>query len=222
MITIKNLSKKFHSNNEEIVLFKDLDLHIEEKKIISIIWPSGSWKSTFLNMLSGIDTDYEWDISLDGVNISNLTMEEITQIRWQKISYIFQNFRLIDNLTVAENIDLIIELNKLERNFSTDEILKLVWLFDKKDTYIYHLSWWESQRVAIARAFVWKTKILLADEPTGALDEKNKENIMNLILSLHKKIQNTIIIITHDMQVAKLADICYELKNNTFVNISNV
>lgn len=211
MIQIKNLKKYFQVWDEKIEIFKDLNLEIHSWEFIAIIWPSGSGKSTFLNLVSGIDRSFEWVLEIDGQDISTLKDDEMTEFRGKNLSYIFQNFKLVDNLTVWENIDLIVELNNLERNFSTDEILKIVGLSSKKDVYAFHLSWWESQRVAIARAFVWKTKILLADEPTGALDSKNKKIIMDLILELHKKIKNTIVMITHDDEVAQLAQKIYKV-----------
>lgn len=219
MIKITNLKKYFQVSNEKIEIFKNLNLQIESGSFIAIIWPSGSGKSTFLNLLSGIDRKFEGSLEIDNQDISALKDDEITEFRGKNLSYIFQNFKLVENLTVWENVDLIVELNNLERNFSTDEILKIVGLSSKKDVYAFHLSWWESQRVAIARAFVWKTKILLADEPTGALDSKNKKIIMDLILELHKKIKNTIIMITHDDEVAKLAQEIYKVWDGDIIKI---
>lgn len=219
MIQIKKIFKSFSSNWSKVDIFKKLELEIDTWDFISIIWPSWSWKTTLLNMLSWIDNDYLWDIIIDQINISKIKESEKTEFRWKNISYIFQNFRLVDNLTVKENIDLIVELNKLDRNFKTDEILKIVWLYDKKDTYVFNLSWWESQRVAIARAFVWKTKLLLADEPTWALDIVNKKIIMDLILKLHSEIKNTIIMITHDDDIAKLASKAFKIINYDLVPI---
>lgn len=219
MIKITNLKKYFQVANEKIEIFKDLNLQIESGAFIAIIWPSGSGKSTFLNLLSGIDRSFEGNLEIDNQDISALKDDEITEFRGKNLSYIFQNFKLVENLTVGENVDLIVELNNLERNFSTDEILKIVGLSSKKDVYAFHLSWWESQRVAIARAFVGKTKILLADEPTGALDSKNKKIIMDLILELHKKIKNTIIMITHDDEVAKLAQEIYKVWDGDIIKI---
>jgi len=213
MIKIKNLSKVFWKNSEKVEIFRDLNLEIKDGSFISIVWPSGSWKSTFLNMMSWIDTDFTWSLEVFSFDYKTKNENEITSFRWKNISYIFQNFKLIDNLTVRENIDLVIELNDLERNFSTVEILKLVGLETKADNYVFNLSWWESQRVAIARAFVWKTKLLLADEPTGSLDTKNKKIIMDLISSLHKKTKNTIVMITHDDEVAKISDIVYKMND---------
>lgn len=219
MIKITNLKKYFQVSNEKIEIFKNLNLQIESGSFIAIIWPSGSGKSTFLNLLSGIDRKFEGSLEIDNQDISALKDDEITEFRGKNLSYIFQNFKLVENLTVWENVDLIVELNNLERNFSTDEILKIVGLSSKKEVYAFHLSWWESQRVAIARAFVWKTKILLADEPTGALDSKNKKIIMDLILELHKKIKNTIIMITHDDEVAKLAQEIYKVWDGDIIKI---
>ncbi|MDA9129291.1 ABC transporter ATP-binding protein [Candidatus Gracilibacteria bacterium] len=220
MISLKNLSKSFISGEGHVTIFSNLHFTIEKGGFISIIGPSGSGKSTFLNLLSGIDTKYEGDISIDGTSMRDFTDTQITGFRGKNISYIFQNFKLIENLTVRENIDLIVDLNKLERNFSTEEILKIVGLESKIDTYVYNLSGGESQRVAIARAFVGKTKLLLADEPTGALDVNNKENIMNLIGKLHKKIGNTIVLITHDSDVAALAEKAYKVEGHGLKEIT--
>lgn len=211
MIHIHNLKKTFQVWNETIEIFKNLNLEIQTWEFIWVIGPSGSGKSTFLNLLSWIDRNFSGTLEIDGKDISKLSADEITEFRGKNISYIFQNFKLVENLTVAENVDLIVELNQLERNFSTDEILKIVGLSSKKDVYAFHLSGGESQRVAIARAFVGKTSLLLADEPTGALDAKNKKNIMDLIVKLHKKIKNTIVMITHDDEVAKLAETVYKV-----------
>ncbi len=222
MIKINNLNKLFKVWNEIIEIFKNLSLEIKSWEFISIIGPSWSWKSTFLNLISWIDRNFEWILKINDFNISNLSDDEITEFRWKNLSYIFQNFKLIDNLTVEENIDLIVDLNNLERNFSTNDILEIVWLSSKKDVYVFNLSWWESQRVAIARAFVWKTSILLADEPTWSLDQKNKKIIMDLILNLHKKINNTIILITHDEEVAKLAWKIYKMWNSKLELVKNI
>lgn len=212
MITIQKLQKRFPAGEGYVDIFSDLDFTLEEWGFISVIGPSGSGKSTLLNLLSGIDRNYEWEILLDGDSLWDLSDTQITEFRGKNISYIFQNFKLIENLTVRENIDLIVDLNKLERNFSTEEILKIVGIESKIDTYVYKLSGGESQRVAIARAFVGKTKLLLADEPTGALDASNKQIVMDLIVELHKKIKNTIILITHDDEVAKLAERVYKVE----------
>lgn len=210
MIKIEKLSKNYDKSK----IFKNLDLKIKTGEIISIIGPSGSGKSTLLNIISWLDMEFSWNIIIGDKSLKDIKWsEKITKFRWQNISFIFQNFNLIDNLTVEENIDLVIDINKLERNYGTDEIIKLVWLETKKNQYPFNLSWWEKQRVAIARAFVWKSKLLLADEPTWSLDIENTNNITKLIKKLNKKTKTTIIIITHDLEVAKIADKTYEIKD---------
>jgi len=210
MIKIEKLNKKYWTSD----IFTDMSIEINGGEIITILWPSGSGKSTLLNLISLIDRDYEWKIEIDKKDIWNIkTEDKATEFRGKNISFIFQNFNLIDNLTVKENIDLVIDINNLERNYTTEDIIKLVGLEKKKESYPFNLSWWEKQRVAIARAFVWKNKLLLADEPTGSLDSKNTENICNLIKELNKKTKNTIIIITHDNKVANIWDRIFEIKD---------
>ena len=214
MIKIKNISKNYGKSK----ILKDLDLEIKSWEIISIVWPSWSGKSTLLNTISGLDMDFSWDIIIDDKSLKSIKWsEKITKFRWENISFIFQNFNLIDNLTVEENVDLVMDINNLERNYSTDEIIKLVWLENKKKSYPFNLSWWEKQRVAIARAFVWKSKLLLADEPTWSLDKDNTDNIVNLIKKLNEETKTTIIIITHDLEVAKIADKTYEIKDYNLI-----
>ena len=115
MIKIKNLSKVFWKDREKVEILRNLNLEIKEGSFISIVWPSGSWKSTFLNMMSWIDTDFTWSLEVFSFDYKTKNENEITTFRWKNISYIFQNFKLIDNLTVRENIDLVIELNDLEK-----------------------------------------------------------------------------------------------------------
>jgi len=214
MIKIKKISKEFPNTK----IYKNLDLEIESWEIVSIVWPSWSGKSTLLNLISWLDMDFSWDIEISWKSLKKIKSDEkMTKFRWKNISFIFQNFNLIENLTVEENIDLVIDINKIERNYSTKEILKLVWLENKKNEYPFNLSWWEKQRVAIARAFVWKNKLLLADEPTWSLDSDNTKNIISLIKKLNKKTKNTIVLITHDMEVAKIADRIFELKNYNLI-----
>lgn len=220
MIHIQNLSKSFSTSDTDVVIFSGLTLRFTPGSFSSIIGPSGSGKSTFLNLVSGIDRDYSGSIEIAEQKIEWFSDSQMTQFRGKNISYIFQNFKLIENLTVRENIDLVIELNNLERNFETEEILKIVGLSEKINTYVYNLSGGESQRVAIARAFVGKTQLLLADEPTGALDVANKNIIMDLILELHTRIKNTIIVITHDDEVAKLWKDIYKVSGGWLQKIT--
>lgn len=218
MIKITNLNKSYKAeNNNEVIIYKDLNLEIKQWDFISILGTSWSWKTTLFNLISWLD-NFDWgDIEVGNNFLKKMNHEEKTNFRWKNISFIFQQYNLIDNLTVEENIDLIIELNKLERMYETTEILKIVWLESKSDSYPYNLSWWEQQRVAVARAFVWKTQILLADEPTWNLDIENTNIIIELIKKLHMDTNNTIIMITHDLDIAKVADKIYNVENNNLI-----
>jgi putative ABC transport system ATP-binding protein len=212
MITISQLSKVFSSPEwEKIEIFNQLDLSIPAWEFVSIMWPSWRGKTTLLNMISWLDTDYTGNISLFWQSYKDFSPSQITSFRGKNISYIFQDFNLIENLTVEENIDLILDINKTKRRFTTSEILEKVWLLSKKNQYPFLLSGGEKQRVAIARAFVSETKILLADEPTWSLDLKNSHNVMSLLVDLWKNSWVTIIMITHAKEIALYSSIQYEL-----------
>lgn len=218
MIHIQKLHKKYpNENGTDTVIYEWMDLEIADGRFIWVLWKSGTGKTTLLNLLSGLDNFNAGSIDINGNQLENMTDEEKTAFRAKHISFIFQQFNLIDNLTVKENIDLIIDLNKIERQYDTKELLEIVWLWDKLDAYPYNLSGGEQQRVAVARAFVGKTSLLLADEPTWNLDEANSDIVMNLIQKLHKDTGNTIIMITHDLEIAKLADTSFFLENHILV-----
>ena len=216
MIQAKKLNKHYNIwKPEENIIFDDLDIKIKSGEFVAIIGTSGSGKTTFLNMVAGLIEFDSGSLEVANTKLETLSQNQATRFRGQNISFIFQDFHLVDNLTVEENIDLIIDLNKLNRRYSTWEILKKVWLKHKAKQYPFNLSGGEQQRVAIARAFVWETPLLLADEPTGNLDDSNSDNIMKLIAKLHKESKNTIAMITHDIEVAKKADTIYKLSENT-------
>lgn len=218
MIKAKKLSKSYkNEHGPDTEIYKDMDLEIKKWSFISILWTSGSGKTTFLNLVSWLDSVSGWSLEVNKQKLETLSDDDKTSFRGKNISFIFQQFNLIDNLTVTENIDLIIELNKIERRYKTEELLKIVWLEKKGDSYPYNLSWWEQQRVAVARAFIGKTPILLADEPTGNLDEKNSDIVMKLIKKLHKDSWNTILMITHDLDIAAQADMSYYLEKQKLI-----
>ncbi len=143
--------------------------------------------------------------------------EQKTRLRGENIGFIFQSFNLLPYLTVAQNIDLVLDLNKLERRFSTEEIATLVWLWKKLSHYPTQLSGWEQQRVGIARALVGNTTLILADEPTGNLDKKTSQQIMDLLLDLHKRNGCTIDLITHDPQIAAQTQLQLKLEEGKIV-----
>ncbi len=213
MLSCHQLSKAYTTNNSTVTIYDKLDRSVKTGSSVAIMWPSGSGKSTLLNLISGLDTPDHGSVSFWKTIISDLGEDERTRWRSQHVGFIFQQFHLIPNLTIEDNIDLVIDIAQIERRFSTDEILKKVWLAWYNKRYPHQLSGWEQQRVAIARAFVAKLPLLLADEPTGNLDHTNAVLIMDLMMKLQQESDTTIIIITHDPQVAKYADIQYTLNN---------
>lgn len=215
MILLNNISKSYNTTEWKITIFDDTSLEVQPWSFIAVMWPSGSWKSTLLNLLSWLDKPTQWEIHIGWTDITNYDNNTLTKRRWRNISFIFQSFHLLPHLTVEENINLAVQLNNLETRYTTDEILEKVWLWDRKKAYPFTLSGGEQQRVAIARAFIWKTPILLADEPTGNLDENNAKRIIELISDLHKDTWTTIIMITHDSAIAQYAQTRYVLKNHT-------
>ena len=222
MIKLENITKKYIWENSQSTIYENLNFEVEQGDFIAIVWRSGSWKTSLLNIIAGLIDFDQWDIIINDKKYSDMSLNEKTKFRWKNMSFIFQQFHLIPNLSVAENIELTLDINKISARFTVDEILEKIWLANKKNNYPFELSGWEQQRVAIARAFVWNTDILLADEPTWNLDEKNAQNIMELLKNMHKETKNTIILITHDMWVAKFANKVFRLENNTLNLLENV
>lgn len=220
MITVNNLSKSFTDpNGDEMFLFQDMNLNFSTGSFTALMWQSGRGKTTLLNMIAGLESDYLGSIIIDDTMLETLTDREKTLFRGKHMSYVFQEYNLIETLTVGENIDLIIEINKNARRFSTDDILQKVGLLDKKQSYPFVLSWWEKQRVALARSFVSVTDIILADEPTGSLDEKNAQAVMEILRDLWKDTGVTIIMITHSESMASYAEDVYQLEQKNFKKI---
>ena len=213
MINIKNLTKSYITWNKTNTIYDNLDFKIENGDFVAILWKSWNWKTTLLNIISWLISFNKWKVIVNNIDLSDLSNDKISKFRWKNISFIFQQFHLIPNLTVTENIELPLDINNLKARFKTKDIIKKVWLQGKENAYPYELSWWEQQRVAIARAFIWETPILLADEPTWNIDEETTINIMNILKTLHKETKNTIILITHDKWLINYANKSYELKN---------
>lgn len=211
MIQLKNIAKSYVSRWEAVELFTDLSWKIEEGAWVALMGASGAGKSSLLSMIAGIIPPDRGSILLADRDITSFSQDEMTSYRGKHIAFIFQAFELIPNLTVEENIDLVLDISHASRRYETDEILEKVGLRGKGMRYTSELSWWEQQRVAIARAFVSRVPYLFADEPTGNLDEKNALKIMELIRTLHEETKNTIIMITHDSWIASHADSIYRL-----------
>jgi putative ABC transport system ATP-binding protein len=208
-LRLSHVSKSFaplDAWDEPIVLYTDLDMSFGSWSFVSLMGTSGIGKTTLLNMIAWISAPTSWEIYVDNIPLSTLTVAQKAQLRWTSMGFIFQQFNLLPYLTAQENIELPLQLHKLPRRYETNELLEIVWLSKKWHAYPHQLSGWEQQRVAIARAIIGTTNLLLADEPTWNLDKNTSERIMQLLVRIHKDIGCTILMITHDMHIASFAD----------------
>ncbi|WP_028400307.1 ABC transporter ATP-binding protein [Ectobacillus panaciterrae] len=207
IIQIKNMVRSYELGGETVMALREVSLDIYKGDFISIIGPSGSGKSTFMNMIGCLDRPDSGQYLLDGEEVGEMNDNKLASIRNEKIGFIFQNFNLLMKLTALENVELPLlyrGLGTKERRNIAYECLDKVGLRDRAQHLPNQLSGGQQQRVAIARALVGNPPILLADEPTGALDSKTSEEIMQVMKDLHKQ-GHTIILITHDLEVAQQA-----------------
>ena len=217
IVEINNLVKSYE--NGHIKALNGIDLTIEEGEFVSIIGPSGSGKSTLLNMLGALDLPDSGFINVAGYDL--LSNKNLNEFRAQKIGFVFQLHNLIPNLSVVENIEIPMFTSKLsndEMRSKALDLLDTVGLRDKASQKPSKLSGGERQRVAIARALANDPSIILADEPTGSLDSKTSTKILKQLIDLHRSNNVTLIIVTHDMSVAKLADRIIEVLDGKLVN----
>ncbi len=214
MYQISNLTKIYKTAGIETRALNGINLDIPDHKFVIILGESGSGKTTLLNMLGGLDTPTDGNIIINDQNITELSDEKMAEYRRQKIGFVFQNFNLIPTLTVYENIILPIILDKrTEEEVYILQLLEKLGLSEKKDVYPHQLSGGQQQRVAIARAFANKPEVILADEPTGNLDSKTGQDVVDLLLKMHKMYKQTIIMITHNEKIAQYADIVIRIKD---------
>lgn len=204
LILLDNVTKHYHMGDSTVKAIDGINISIEKGDFVAIMGPSGSGKSTAMNLVGSLDLATNGRILLEGINIERFTESELAQLRGKKIGFIFQSFNLIPNLTARENVMLPMLFQKVslgQRENKSFELLKLVSLQDRMDHYPNQLSGGQQQRVAIARALANDPEIILADEPTGNLDTKTGENVMQLLTNLNKA-GKTIILITHAPEVA--------------------
>ena len=219
MYQISNLTKIYKTAEIETRALNGINLDIPDHKFVIILGESGSGKTTLLNKLGGLDTPTDGDIMVNGQNITELSDEKMAEYRRQKIGFVFQHFNLIPTLTVYENIILPIILDKRkEEETYILQLLEKLGLSEKKDAYPHQLSGGQQQRVAIARAFANKPEVILADEPTGNLDSKTGQDVVDLLLKMHEVYKQTIIMITHNEKIAQYADIVIRIKDGTILN----
>jgi putative ABC transport system ATP-binding protein len=219
MIALDRVTRQF-AGKRDVIALADVTLSIPRGEMVSIIGPSGSGKSTLLNLIGGLDRPTSGDVFVDGAALGGLTDDELTRVRRDKIGFIFQFFNLLPTLTCLENVGLPLHLRGWPRRKVDDrarELLDLVQLAHRLHHLPDELSGGERQRVAIARALSIYPPILLADEPTGNLDTHTGEEILSLIRDLHARLGSTVVIVTHDMNVANSCERTIALRDGRVV-----
>ena len=206
MIELKNITKIVRSGADDLTILEDVSLEIPNGQFVAITGASGSGKSTLLGLLAGLDAPSSGEILIDGADITKMSEDNLAALRSEKLGFVFQSFHLIPSLTAFENVLIPMEIrgdkNAKERG---KELLEEVGLTNRGHHYPTELSGGEQQRVAIARAFANKPPILLADEPTGNLDSRNGQHIFELMTTLHSNNHTTLILVTHDAELANQA-----------------
>lgn len=216
-IEVKNLSKIYQMGEVKIKAIEQVSFSIDEGELVVILGPSGAGKTTILNILGGMDSPTSGSIIIDGTDISKYNRKELTKYRRYDIGFVFQFYNLVGNLTALENVELANQICKNPRD--SKETLKSVGLGDRIEHFPAQLSGGEQQRVSIARALAKNPKILLCDEPTGALDSKTGKMIIKLLQDTCHDTKTTTIIITHNAIIAEIADKVIKVKNGTIEDI---
>ena len=214
MIELKNVTKVYKGDTYETYALKNLSLNIEDGEFVAIMGRSGSGKTTLLNIIGCMDSASQGTVIIDDIDISNASAHKLDVVRRNKISFIFQNYALMQQYSVYENIELPLNARNIKgqkKRTAIKDIMNKLGISELAKKYPNQISGGEQQRTAIARAFVSDTKYILADEPTGALDYENAIELMKLIKELHQA-GKTIIMVTHDSQIASYADRIVELK----------
>lgn len=219
MIQVENIKKSFKQSENEIEILKNLNLSVNKGDRIGILGQSGSGKSTFLSLMSGLDSPDSGHIKINGVDTTALNEKQWTQFRAKNISIVFQQYHLVSHLTALENVMLPLEIlgeSEKEAYSRALTLLDEVGLKARANHFPYQLSGGESQRVAIARALITRPNLLLADEPSGNLDQETGLKVMNLFFEITSKYQTTTLLVTHNEQLASRCNVVYRLTQGRF------
>lgn len=209
LIEIKNVTKRYHKGDETITPLDTVSLNIEEGEFISLMGSSGTGKSTLLNLIASIDTPDSGNIVIDGIDITRMSRSKLANWRAANMGYIFQTHNLVPVLTAYENVELpllLLPMSRNERRKRVEIAMDAVDLLDRSDHYPRQLSGGQEQRVGIARAIVTHPKVVVADEPTGDLDPETSGQILDLLKRLKEQLGVTLLMVTHDVDAAKIAD----------------
>ena len=205
MLRCEALTKTYVSGGREITVLRDITFELETGGFLAVTGPSGSGKSTLLGLLAGLDRPARGRVLLDGHDLSELSEDERARVRAEKVGFVFQSFHLIPTLTAQENVQVPLELQGEDGRPRARELLTRVGLGDRGHHYPAQLSGGEQQRVAVARAFAHRPRILFADEPTGNLDAANGANVVALLSEMNRELETTLVLVTHDPELAGLA-----------------
>ena len=207
IVTVENLSKQVTDSGGSLQILHDVNLELNARETVAIVGASGSGKSTLLSIMAGLDTPTSGRVQVGGIDLFSLDEDGRAALRGQQMGFVFQSFQLLGNLTALENVMLPLEISAVgEARKAAASMLERVGLGARLNAYPKVLSGGEQQRVALARAFVVKPRLLLADEPTGSLDFATGETVMQLMLALNKEFGTTLIMVTHDMSIARRCD----------------
>lgn len=218
IVEFRNVSRVYTSGDHELRALDGVDLSLEEGRFVVILGPSGAGKSTLLNLLGGLDSPTSGKIVVCGKDISTLSNNELADYRAETVGFVFQFYNLIPTLTVHENVALVKEITK--EPLSATKMLSEVGLADHAKNFPSELSGGEQQRVSIARALAKNPKILLCDEPTGALDSATGVLVLKLLLRMAREYGKTIVIVTHNQNIAKMADTVIRVKNGRVISVT--
>ncbi len=202
MLRCLSLTKTYRSGDRELTVLNDITFSVEPGGFAAIVGPSGSGKTTLLGLLAGLDRPTAGTVHLDGAELGALDEDARARLRGQKIGFVFQSFQLIPTLTARENVQVPLELRGEDAGARAAELLGRVGLGDRQDHYPAQLSGGEQQRVALARAFSTRPKVLFADEPTGNLDARTGAGIIDLMVELNRDLGTTLVLVTHDLDLA--------------------
>lgn len=206
MIEVRGLTKSIRNGSRTVEILKKIDLSVPAGQFVAIMGASGSGKSTLLGLMAGLDLPTSGDVLVDGVEISRLPEDRVAEVRGKKLGFVFQSYQLIPTLTAFENVLLPHELNASgDGRPRAAALLTAVGLAERMHHYPVQLSGGEQQRVALARAFVLDPPVILADEPTGNLDSKNGAHVLDLLLERNRRMGATLVLVTHDAQIASRA-----------------